>query len=251
MVFNGLGNKVKTAGGFTKADLMKTKTGKIITKRQHARGKKAYKNIKGWTVAVQKAKKELNLKGFVAVRRGTPLYETAKASTIGASASSSITSMAKSSTIARGKRQRKLLLHVPHCGHGRRSRRSPPGRCATRHEYRGARLVALSPAGVAGVVAGTWSIYGLFFESTRWRIVYRCVTHLFEFRGHSYHPAHPLAGHNYFFYFARVDACYTRYQSTSAREAGGRPPFASSNSHISGEKFPQNQVLLCGRAVTP
>ena len=110
MVFNGLGNKVKTAGGFTKADLMKTKTGKIITKRQHARGKKAYKNIKGWTVAVQKAKKELNLKGFVAVRRGTPLYETAKASTIGASASSSITSMAKSSTIARGKRQKVVVF---------------------------------------------------------------------------------------------------------------------------------------------
>ena len=61
VVFNGLGNKVKTASGFRKADLLKTKTGKIVTKKQHARGKKAYKNIKGWTVAVQKARKALGV----------------------------------------------------------------------------------------------------------------------------------------------------------------------------------------------
>merc|ERR1719198_2356474 len=29
---------------------MKTKTGKIVTKKQHAAGKKAYANIKGWTL---------------------------------------------------------------------------------------------------------------------------------------------------------------------------------------------------------
>merc|ERR1712216_926305 len=44
----------------------------------HASGKKAYANIKGWTVAVQKARKALNVKGFVAVKKGSPLYKKAK-----------------------------------------------------------------------------------------------------------------------------------------------------------------------------
>merc|ERR1719158_1954347 len=35
-------------------------------------------NIKGWTVAVQKARKALGVKGFVAVKKGTPLYKKAK-----------------------------------------------------------------------------------------------------------------------------------------------------------------------------
>merc|ERR1712146_824008 len=35
-------------------------------------------NIKGWTVAVQKARKALNVKGFVAVKKGSPLYKKAK-----------------------------------------------------------------------------------------------------------------------------------------------------------------------------
>merc|ERR1719310_2005520 len=41
-------------------------------------GKKAYANIKGWTMAVQKARKELGVKGFVAVKKGSPLYTKAK-----------------------------------------------------------------------------------------------------------------------------------------------------------------------------
>ena len=79
VVFHEKGNKTRTASGLTKADLMRTKTGKIVTKRQHARGKKAYKYIKGWTIAIQKAKKKLNLQGFVAIKKGTFLYEMAKA----------------------------------------------------------------------------------------------------------------------------------------------------------------------------
>merc|ERR1719486_494 len=78
-VFLGLGSTTKTASGFKKADLMKSKTGKIVTKRQHAAGKKAYKHIKAWTTAVTKARKDLKLKGFVAVKKGTPLYKAAKA----------------------------------------------------------------------------------------------------------------------------------------------------------------------------
>merc|ERR1712006_15256 len=41
-------------------------------------GKKAYARIRGWTAAVIKARKFLNVKGFVAVKRGTPLYNKAK-----------------------------------------------------------------------------------------------------------------------------------------------------------------------------
>ena len=73
------GTKTKTQGGLEKSDLMRSKTGKIVTKAQHAAGKKAYNRIKGWTVAVKKARKELGVKGFVAVRKGTALYKAAKA----------------------------------------------------------------------------------------------------------------------------------------------------------------------------
>merc|ERR1719214_568573 len=57
---------------------MKSKTGKVVTKKSHAAGKKAYKNIKGWTEAVQKARKELGVKGFVAIKKGSALYKKAK-----------------------------------------------------------------------------------------------------------------------------------------------------------------------------
>merc|ERR1712199_49737 len=73
-----LGGKEKTVGGLKKSDLMKSKTGKLVSKKAHAAGKKAYANIKGWTVAVQKARKALNVKGFVAVKKGSPLYKKAK-----------------------------------------------------------------------------------------------------------------------------------------------------------------------------
>merc|ERR1712072_772538 len=72
------GTKAKTSSGLTKADLIKNKRGKIVTKKSVAAGKKAYANIKGWTVAVQKARKALGVKGFVAVKKGTPLYKKAK-----------------------------------------------------------------------------------------------------------------------------------------------------------------------------
>merc|ERR1719248_267225 len=72
------GNKAKTSGGLNKADLTKNKNGKIVSKKQSAQGKKAYAHIKGWTVAVQKARKALGVKGFVAVKKGTALYKKAK-----------------------------------------------------------------------------------------------------------------------------------------------------------------------------
>merc|ERR1719265_1835129 len=72
------GTKAKTASGLTKTDLIKNKRGKIVSKRSVAAGKKAFANIKSWTVAVQKARKALGLKGFVAIKKGTPFYKKAK-----------------------------------------------------------------------------------------------------------------------------------------------------------------------------
>merc|ERR1719273_197887 len=73
------GNKEKTTGGLKKTDLMKSKSGKVVSKKASAAGKKAYKNVKGWIAAVQKARMELGVKGFVAVKKGTPLYKAARA----------------------------------------------------------------------------------------------------------------------------------------------------------------------------
>ena|ERR1719194_345933 len=72
------GTKAKTSSGLSKTDLIKNKNGKIVSKKMSAKGKKAYAHIKGWTVAVQKARKALGVKGFVAVKKGTPLYKKAK-----------------------------------------------------------------------------------------------------------------------------------------------------------------------------
>merc|ERR1712146_767742 len=72
------GTKAKTYTGLTKADLVKSKRGKIVSKKQQALGKKHYaKHAKAWISAVQKARKALGLKGFVAIK-GTPLYNKTK-----------------------------------------------------------------------------------------------------------------------------------------------------------------------------
>ena len=72
------GSKAKTYTGLTKSDLVLNKRGKIVSKKQASNGKKAYANIKGWTVACQKARKALGVKGFLAIKKGTPLYKKAK-----------------------------------------------------------------------------------------------------------------------------------------------------------------------------
>eukprot|EP00930_Biecheleria_cincta_P005840 TRINITY_DN1067_c0_g1_i1.p1 TRINITY_DN1067_c0_g1~~TRINITY_DN1067_c0_g1_i1.p1 ORF type:complete len:103 (+),score=28.77 TRINITY_DN1067_c0_g1_i1:1-309(+) len=73
------GKKEKTKTGLKKTDLMMSKSGKVVTKKSHAAGVRAYKNIKGWTAAVQKARKELGVKGFAAVKKGSALYKAARA----------------------------------------------------------------------------------------------------------------------------------------------------------------------------
>merc|ERR1719343_1288254 len=76
------GTKVKTVGGLKKADLMKNKNGKVVSKKSNAAGKKAFKMIKGWNAACIKARKALGVKGFCPVggktAKGQALYKKAK-----------------------------------------------------------------------------------------------------------------------------------------------------------------------------
>jgi hypothetical protein len=72
------GSRQKTMSGLTKDSYMKNKNGKIVSKKQYAHGKKAFKNIKGWTAAVSKARKALGITGFCAVKKGTALYQKAR-----------------------------------------------------------------------------------------------------------------------------------------------------------------------------
>merc|ERR1712097_121421 len=63
----------KTKTGLSKSDLVKNKTGKVVSKKASLRAKKS-----PWIAAVQKARKELKVKGFAAIKKGTPLYKRAK-----------------------------------------------------------------------------------------------------------------------------------------------------------------------------
>merc|ERR550534_1060231 len=74
------GTKKYTAGGLTKSDLCLNKAGKVVSKKQHAMGKKAKYIIK-WVKAVQKARRKLGITGMVYINRGEkgiPLYKEAK-----------------------------------------------------------------------------------------------------------------------------------------------------------------------------
>merc|ERR1712173_322155 len=78
------GRKEKTLSGLKKSDLMKNKTGRIVSKKASARAKKNYANsgLKKWADACKKARKELGLKGFVAIggqsAKGKALYAKVK-----------------------------------------------------------------------------------------------------------------------------------------------------------------------------
>merc|ERR1719310_57536 len=65
----------RTAGGLTKSHLRKSKSGKIVSINMQKRGEASFGKIKGWVDAFMKARAELGLKGFVAIKKGTPLYE--------------------------------------------------------------------------------------------------------------------------------------------------------------------------------
>merc|ERR1712217_790814 len=82
VVFSG--RKQKTASGLTKANLLKNKSGKIVSKSRSKNSKKNYANsaIKKWADAMKAARKALNLKGFVPMggktAQGKALYAKAK-----------------------------------------------------------------------------------------------------------------------------------------------------------------------------
>merc|ERR1711973_642731 len=60
------GTKEKTSSGLQKSDLMRNKSGKVVSKKASAAGKKNYQKngLAKWTKAVQAAKKALGIKGF-------------------------------------------------------------------------------------------------------------------------------------------------------------------------------------------
>merc|ERR1719478_1847804 len=66
------GRKEKTTSGLKKTDLVKSKSGKMVAKKRYA------STIGKWTAAVTKARKALGVKGFVAVKKGSALYNKAK-----------------------------------------------------------------------------------------------------------------------------------------------------------------------------
>merc|ERR1719359_1989658 len=67
------GKLSKTASGLTKADLVKNKHGKVVSKKKSLLAMKS-----PWIAAVQKARAALKIKGFKPVKKGTPLYAEAK-----------------------------------------------------------------------------------------------------------------------------------------------------------------------------
>merc|ERR1711964_419792 len=67
------GKLTKTKTGLTKSDFVKNKSGRVVSKKASLRAKKS-----PWIAAVQAARKELKIKGFFAIKKGTPLYKRAK-----------------------------------------------------------------------------------------------------------------------------------------------------------------------------
>merc|ERR1712026_500359 len=82
LVFSG--RKEKTVGGMTKANFVKNKFGKIVSKKASERAKRNYASsgLKAWGDAVKAARKALNLTGFIAIggksATGKALYAKAK-----------------------------------------------------------------------------------------------------------------------------------------------------------------------------
>jgi hypothetical protein len=66
------GTRKRTSGGLKSQDLMKNKRGKVVSRKQHAIGQK-----NKWLAATMKARKALGIRGFVPIKKGTPLYAKA------------------------------------------------------------------------------------------------------------------------------------------------------------------------------
>merc|ERR1712112_742962 len=63
------GTKAVTSGGLKKTDLTKSKSGKVVSRKQSDRGKKVFKKngLDKWLTAVTAARKALGVKGFCPV----------------------------------------------------------------------------------------------------------------------------------------------------------------------------------------
>merc|ERR1719262_1903210 len=81
LVFRG--SREKTAGGLTRDSLMKNKRGKVVSKRQNAKGNRAFKNVETWVEAFVQAREMLRVEGFHAINgktlQGKALYYKTKA----------------------------------------------------------------------------------------------------------------------------------------------------------------------------
>merc|ERR1711997_772325 len=74
------GSRLKARNtGYQKKDFMQNKRGRIISKKAHSAGMRAYKRngLSKWTKAFVQARKNLKLKGFVACKKGTAFYKEA------------------------------------------------------------------------------------------------------------------------------------------------------------------------------
>merc|ERR1712159_802673 len=67
------GRIMKSKGGLKKDALMKSKSGKIVSKKKSLAGKK-----NKWILAVAAARKALKIKGFSPLKKGSALYKKAK-----------------------------------------------------------------------------------------------------------------------------------------------------------------------------
>merc|ERR1719151_486455 len=68
------GKIAKTRTGLSKSDLVKNKSGKVVSKKMSLKGKKS-----PWIAACNAARKALGVKGFCAIKKGSDLYNKAKA----------------------------------------------------------------------------------------------------------------------------------------------------------------------------
>merc|ERR1712072_674894 len=77
-VWNGTADR--TGGGLLKKDLMVNKRGKVVSRKSAAHGKKRFKSsgLGKWVAAMQKARAELGLTGFVACKKGTAYSKLSK-----------------------------------------------------------------------------------------------------------------------------------------------------------------------------
>merc|ERR1719162_819557 len=67
------GKLSQTKTGLSKSDLVKNKSGRVVSRKASLRAKK-----NPWIAACNAARKSLKIKGFSVIKKGTPLYVKAK-----------------------------------------------------------------------------------------------------------------------------------------------------------------------------